>query len=149
MNNKIIAIVIGIVVIGVGSFYAGTKYAKAKSSSGGSFANFANLSPEERQARFAAGGAGTNMGQRGMRNGGGFTTGEILSKDDKSITVKLMQGGSKIIFMTMNTPIMKSIAGSVDDLKVGEQVTVTGTTNSDGSLSAQMIQLRSGTPPTR
>ncbi len=151
MDKKIIPIVIvvGIIVIGAGAFFGGMKYGQSKNPgifrAGG---NFANLSAEERQARFAQMGAGDTNGARGMRTNGGFTAGEILSKDDKSITVKLADGGSKIILLADSTQITKTAEGSSNDLTTGQQVTVTGTANSDGSISAQSIQIRPSTPPT-
>jgi hypothetical protein len=106
-----------------------------------------NLSPTERQARFQQiAGAGT--ARNGSRGGisGGFAAGEIIAKDNTSVTVKLSDGGSKIIFFNQNTPITKSVGGSVADLKIGEQIIAQGTANQDGSLSSQSIQLRPAAP---
>ncbi len=129
--KKIIPIVVAIAIIGGISFYGGMTYGKGKASS-------AN------QARFQQM-AGTN-GARGARAAGGFTAGEIISKDDKSVTVKLSNGGSSIVFFTDSTPILKSAAGSFQDLAVGEQITAMGTANQDGSMSAQSIQIRPPQP---
>ncbi len=140
MNKNITIIIIAIIVIGAGSFYGGMSYAQSKTGTGNQN-GFANLSPQERQARLAQRGTtGTTTG--GSRNGGGFTTGEIISKDANGITIKLQDGGSKIIFLTSTTPVMKSVEGSSKDLSIGQTVAVTGTTNPDGSVSAQSIQLR-------
>ena len=110
---------------------------------------FANLSPEERQVRTAQmGGFGGLNGQRGPRSGGGFVAGEILSLDDKSMTLKLRDGGSKIIFISARTSVAKTIEGSVKDLTVGEEVSATGEANPDGSVTAQSIQIRPALPIT-
>lgn len=83
------------------------------------------------------------MGMMGGRMGGAnLANGEIIAKDEKSITIKLRDGGSKIIFLSGTTAINKSATGTIDDLKVGTQVTATGTINTDGSVSAQMVQIR-------
>jgi len=37
---------------------------------------------------------------------------------------------------------MKAAQGSMSDLSIGENVTVTGVTNSDGSITAQSVQVR-------
>lgn len=140
--KKITLIIAGILIIGGGSFYAGTKYDQnkilaARSASG--LANFSGL----RQI----GAGGQTAGQRGVRASGGLVSGEVVSKDDKSITVKLQDGGSKIVFFTPSTPITKSVSGVSQDISPGQQVIVTGTANSDGSVNAQSIQLRQSLPP--
>lgn len=151
--NKLIAIVIATaVVVGGGAFFVGMKYAESKSPrrlSQTDFQNLQNLSPEERQQRLQELGANAGTGFRGGRTGsqagGGFTSGEIISKDDKSVTFKLRDGGSKIIFLSDSTEITKSASGSISDLEVGKNISVNGTANSDGSVTAQSIQLRSQT----
>lgn len=142
MNKNIVIVVIAIVIVGGGSFYGGMIYDQNKSAAGNQ-GEFANLSPQERQARLAQRGTTGAGAVRGMRNGGGFTSGQIISKDDKSITLKLQDGGSKIVFFANTTQVMKSAQGSSQDLVVGQKAVVTGTANSDGSVSAQSIQLRS------
>lgn len=141
MNKTIIIAVVAVVVVGAGAFYGGMRYANAKAPASGS-GNFANLTPEQRAARAQQFGAAGGRGAGGGNRGAGFTTGEILSKDDKSITVKMVDGGSKIIFFSDSTQIMKSAAGSPSDLTVGQQVVANGSANQDGSLTAQSLQLR-------
>lgn len=142
MSKKIIAIIISIAIVGGGSFYAGMKYSQSKNSTIGR-GGFANLSPEERQARFQQFGVNGAGRQGGMRANGGFIGGEIISKDDKSITVKLNDGGSKIILFSTSTQIIKSSAAAAKDLKIGQNITANGDVNQDGSVSAKLIQLRS------
>ncbi|PIV46734.1 hypothetical protein COS21_03800 [bacterium (Candidatus Gribaldobacteria) CG02_land_8_20_14_3_00_41_15] len=138
-KNILLIIILAIVVVGAGSFYGGLQYGKSKSPAGG---GLANLSAEQRQARFQQMGGANAAGQRGVRAGNGFTVGEILAKDANSITVKLNDGGSKIVFIATSTQVMKSAVGSLDDLIVGENISVNGAANQDGSITAQSIQLR-------
>ena len=112
------------------SFYAGMSYGKGKATSATTFGQGGS------QVRTARTG--------GTRGAGGFITGDILSQDANSITVKLSDGGSKIIFLSASTTVSKSTVGSISDLSVGTGVMVSGKTNPDGSVTAQMIQLRGG-----
>ncbi len=142
--KKTLPIIIGLIIlVGAGAFYGGMKYGQSKSSAArrDMGAGFANLSPEERQQRMQQFGAGAG-GLRGMRSGDGFASGEILAKDETTITLKLQDGGSKIIFYATSTPLIKFSAGTIDDLKIGENITVTGMANQDGSITAESIQLR-------
>lgn len=86
------------------------------------------------------GGAGFPGGAR--RAGGGFVSGEIVSQDATSITVKDASGSTKIVYYTGSTTISKSVTGTSSDLVVGQNVTTNGTVNSDGSVAATNIQLR-------
>lgn len=149
-NNMMPMVIVSVLALGVG-FFGGMKYGQSKSTN--SLADFQNLTPEQRQARFAQmGGAGRIGGANGGRRMGGFggngVNGEILSKDDKSITVKLQDGGSKIVFFSTSTRVMTSSEGALTDLQVGKTVMANGATNSDGSITAQSIQLRPAFLPT-
>ncbi|MBU4223931.1 hypothetical protein KJ934_01770 [Patescibacteria group bacterium] len=146
MNNKIIAIIVGVILVGGSSFYAGMKYGQSNplnlkqgnfSAQGGQ-----NLTPEQRQQRAREFGGTAGIGTRAGRAGAGFIGGEIISKDDKSITLKLQDGGSKIVFLSDSTEIAKSDEGVLSDLEIGKNITVNGAVNSDGSVTAQTIQIR-------
>ncbi len=139
MNNKIVAIVIGALFLS-GSFYAGMKYGQGSvSSSQGIGGNF-------KQGQFdGISGNGARPGTRATS--GGIVSGEVLSKDDKSITVKLRNGGSSIVILAPSTSFMKSTAGTLADIPTGKQVIVTGIPNSDGSVTAQTVQVRPDVVP--
>jgi hypothetical protein len=67
--------------------------------------------------------------------------GEITAKDDQSITVKSRDGSSKIIFTSGTTQTLKQTSGSLNDLAVGEQVSVAGTADASGNITAKSIQI--------
>lgn len=121
-KNLIIAILI-LIVVGGGAFLAGMKYQQGKR------ANF----PGQNGARQLLSG----NRQQGFRP----VSGEIIGSDDKSITVKLQDGSSKIVILSDKTEINKAATGSRQDLKTGERVMVVGQENMDGSVTAQNIQL--------
>ena len=136
-KNLIIAIV-AIIAIGAGAFYGGTMYEKNSLSKQGLLRSANGLSLGENRQPGRQGGTGFGRGG----NGGNFASGEIIAKDDKSITVKMPDGSSKIVFFSDSTAVGKSTQGSASDLNTGEQVMANGTSNPDGSLSAQNIQSR-------
>ena len=138
MNKKIIIAVA--TIVGAGSFYGGMKYAQSRGFSLRGATGLPGLSSEERQARMQQFSGGV-AGARGVQ-GGGFVSGEIIAKDDKSITIKVQNGGSKIVFFSSSAEIAKSISGTITDLEIGKNITVNGTANQDGSVTAQTIQVR-------
>jgi len=130
-KNIIVSIIITAIIAGGAGFGGGYLVGKAQTPSRG---NFAQLGANANRP----GGAAANR----LRQGSGMINGEILSKDDKSITVKNRDGGSKIIFLAPSTIISKTTDGTPNDLAVGETVIATGTANNDGSITAQNIQIR-------
>lgn len=133
MSKKIImAVVVTLIIAGGVGFYGGMLYGQSSNAN-----SRANLNRQ---------GAGFVMGT-GQRSGGaqpnaGFSGGEVIKKDDSSITVKLNNGSSQIILFSDTTKVMKSTEGSAADLTVGEQVTFSRDKNNDGSITAQSIQIR-------
>jgi hypothetical protein len=95
---------------------------------------------------------GEGSGQFGGRNGGGMVIGSIIAVDATSITVKTSDGSTKIVFVGSSATISLATTGSASDLKTGENVVVSGTTNTDGTVTANSIRLGEilnvgGTPP--
>ena len=91
-------------------------------------------------------GAGVGAGANRTRTGGNFrpVAGEVIKSDDKSITVKLTDGSSRIVLLTDKTVISKSSDATKTDVVIGEKVAVFGTDNSDGSVTAQNVQINPG-----
>jgi len=142
MKKLIIFSAILIIVIGGGAFYGGIKYQQSKNSFGNfSRQNSQNLSEEQRQQLFQGNVGGNLQNGVGKGTGSGFLKGEVINKDEQSLTLKMMDGNSMIIFFSGSTEISKTAEGSIDDIEVGKQITVTGEQNSDGSYTAETIQL--------
>lgn len=126
--------VIVIILVSAGSFYGGMLYGKSQNPAAARMAQFRN------GGQLGPGGTGNGTVRVGQNDG--FTSGEIISKDDKSITVKLENGGSKIIFFSDSTTVGKFTQGTAADLAIGQTVSANGTANSDGSITATQIQIR-------
>ncbi len=142
-SKTILIAILGAVLIGGVGFYGGTLYQKGKSSIGFNSrmmgANFGRSGNGD--ARDGRTGSGGTLGSMANRAGFRPIVGEILSKDDKSITVKLQDGSSKIVLLAQSTVINKAEKVDASALIVGDSVRVFGTTNSDGSVTAQDVQL--------
>jgi hypothetical protein len=91
-----------------------------------------------------AGGAFSSSTRRmtGATNGGGFVSGEVTAMDSSSITLQLPTGSSEVVFYSSSTSVTEPTVVPVSKLAVGTNVMIGGTTNSDGSLTAQSIQVR-------
>ncbi len=95
--------------------------------------------------QFAPGGNGAQRQNAQMRNRnslGGFINGELVKKDAGSFSLKQRDGSMKLVLITSSTKAMKMSEGTLDEFNVGQQVMVTGSANSDGSLTAQTVQIR-------
>jgi len=139
-NKKNIILIVGSVILATICFYAGTAYSGSKKP-----ANFPGDPSQFGQNKLGQG--------KGIQIGGGNISGQIIAKDATSITVELKsttnQGdsstsgtGSKIIFYTEKTPVSKMTDGTIDDLIIGKEVSIQGTTNTDGSVIAKSISIR-------
>ncbi len=129
MNQKHYIIIVALlIIVGGGAFYGGMKYGQSLTPARGQFGG--------------RGGAGGNFPGRNFGAGMSAVTGQVVSKDDKSITVQGRDGSDKIVLYTATTTVGKTVSGSSSDLDQGQQVTAVGTTNSDGSVTAQSIQIR-------
>lgn len=129
MKKPMIITAVSVIIVGAAAFFGGMKYQQSKFPANG--------------AMFGRGGntRGTfRNGQPGSQ-GGRAVMGEVVSQDDKSITVKLTDGGSKIVIMNDKTSVVKSENAAKTDIMAGTRVAVFGTENTDGSVTAQNIQL--------
>ncbi len=99
--------------------------------------------PQNQAASFGTGTAGRRTFGAGQGTAGvGMVNGTILSVDPSSLTVQLRDGSSQVIFYSTTTPVLTTTVGSIADLSAQKDVVIIGTSNSDGSMTAQSIQVR-------
>lgn len=130
-KNSIVITIIVALIVGAAAFYGGMQYQQRQRS------NFAGNRQLVMGGPNRQGGIIRNGNFQGVRP----VAGEIISQDDKSITVKMQDGSTKIVVLSDQTTINKASEGTKDDLKTGEQITAFGTENSDGSITAQNISI--------
>jgi hypothetical protein len=143
-------IVIGVVIalaLAGGGFAAGMTVGKGSGAEAS-----ASASPT------GAAGRGANITGRGGQGGVGGTgalggqamNGRIISVNDGSITVEVRQAGaqgasptvtSQIVLVGSSTRIVKTVESDIklSDLKANDQVTVVGSTDASGNISATAI----------
>lgn len=128
-KNLVIGILVAVVAGGAG-FFGGVA--------------FRNNQLAQTRMSFAGGNFQRGVaGRMGMGRGmGGAVVGSIISSDDKSITVKLMDGSTKIVLLTDSTIYSNTVAAVKSDVKVGGNVAIFGATNSDGSVTATSVSVK-------
>ncbi|HVO28706.1 MAG TPA: hypothetical protein VMT81_01860 [Candidatus Paceibacterota bacterium] len=75
---------------------------------------------------------------------GGLITGQVSAIDGDSITLQLANGNSEVVFYSSSTPVVMPQPASISSVTPGTDIIVTGTQNSDGSVTASGIQVRNG-----
>ena len=88
--------------------------------------------------QFTGGEAG---GRSGVSPFGSFLGGEVIAKDDRSITIKLQSGGSKLVLLSASTRISSSTLATISDISMGVEITASGSANPDGSITAESVQI--------
>lgn len=126
--------VIVAVVVATAAFFGGMKYQQSQATLNTNFAANGQFGGPN--------GTGRGQGRFGNGNGrGGAVIGEVVSMDANSITVKMQDGSSKIVNTSGSTTVSKTDTGTLSDIKTGGRIAVFGSANSDGSVTAQNIQL--------
>ena len=144
-------IVIGVVIalaLAGGSFAAGMTVGKGS-------ANEASASASPSGAAGRGAGITGRVGPGGAQGasgafGGQAMAGRIISVNDGSITIEVRQGGaqgasptvtSQIVLVGSSTRIVKTVETDIklSDLKANDQVTIVGTTDASGNVSATAI----------
>jgi len=141
-----IAAVIALLLVG-GGFAAGMTVGKGSANEA-----TASASPSGAAGRGAITGRAGQGGAQGGSGafGGQAMAGRIISVNDGSITIEVRQGGaqgasptvtSQIVLVGSTTRIVKTVETDIKltDLKANDQVTIVGTTDASGNVSATAI----------
>jgi hypothetical protein len=136
-----------IIVAAGGGFFIGTSVGQARAEAARQqgmrdrFAGQSGTSP-----RAPGGPQGEAAG--GPRMGGGGTMGTIAAIEDGTLTITTQEGDVRVL-ATDTTLVEKYLSVSVDQLAVGEQVIVSGSSGEDGSVTARSIRVMQASPPQR
>lgn len=115
--------IIIVALVGAGVFYGGMRYQQSKIPSGNSMRSGVRFPGDQ-----------NTQGQ--------LVNGQVIAQDATSVTVKLRDGSSKIVLVSGSITVSKMASGSLQDVTVGTEVMITGSANSDGSVTAQTVQIR-------
>lgn len=146
-KNNLILIIVPALIAAVLSFYAGTIYQKGKSAN--LTANQPGAPAGQMAGRPDSANSAGQQKRTGQGNGFQPVSGEIVSLEDNTLTIKASDGSSKIVVFSDSTVINTTTTGSKTDLASGANVMVIGTTNSDGSVTAKTLNVgqEAMTPP--
>ncbi len=138
MNSKN-NLVLGVVVVGVAavSFFGGIQYQKSQASEMPNFGAGMRNAQGRNNSEF--GRPNNNQGNMGGRNG--MIVGEVSSKDANSLTIKMSDGSSRIVILSDNTTYRMASEASSDKVEVGTKVAVMGNQGTDGSTTAENIEI--------
>jgi hypothetical protein len=126
-NNQLVIIVVAL-IFGIGGFFGGKAFSDyQRAQQRGNFGR-----------QFATGASGT-AGRN--RLNGRPVSGSVMSIDEKSLTVKMVDGSTRIVILPDSATFSETINASKSAIKVGGNIAAFGTDNTDGSITAQNIQL--------
>ncbi|MBP8591183.1 hypothetical protein KBI33_01790 [Candidatus Shapirobacteria bacterium] len=132
-QKLIIIVLVTFLVAGGGGFFAGKKYQQSRWPKA-AFGQRERFSGQMGNPGGAGKQGNPSLGVRPL-------SGKVISQDEKGFTVGLPDGGSKIVLLSENTLFKRVENAAKDDLAVGSQVMILGQENSDGSISAQSVQI--------
>ena len=123
-EKKTLLVTAFIIIVALGAFYAGAKYEKHKLSALGLLVNkSANKKPVANSIK-----------------------GVVTSKDDTSVTIKMVDGTTKNIPFSGSLTFGKDGVGSAADISTGELIIITGENNADGIFVPTNIRISKNSP---
>jgi ribosomal protein S1 len=118
-NKKTLVVVVVLLIIAGGAFCIGAKYEKNKLSKLGLLGKSQNVD---------------------VCKAKDMVTGEITAITDNSMSIKTADGNIQSVLISAALKTGKKSASMLTSLAVGQQVTVKGLKNVDGSFSAQSVK---------
>jgi pectate lyase len=136
-KNQYILILVALLIAGL-SFFAGTRY-QLNRLNNSRMVGEKSMIGNQRGQQFAVS-SDTKSSQNNL-SGGTMISGELLSQDEQSLTVKIADGSTKIVIVADSTIYKKSSDAALTDLTIGENLSILGTNNTDGSVTAKTITI--------
>lgn len=130
-------VVVLVVVVGVGAFFAGTSYGEQQAQN-----TRAEFFSARQGGASGPGGAPSQAGQGGQQVGRPAASGTVKSVNGNSVQVSQQDGSTVTVTVNSQTAIQKTASGTISDLQPGERITVFST-QTGSNIVAQSIQLRS------
>ena len=143
--------VLGALLLFVGGAATGVWYSQQQSSSttvnagGATLRNLAGTSASSAGAAFGGGngrrnrGTTANGGFGGGGFGGGATVGTITKIDGTTIYLRGADGQAIVVKASATTPVTNTTSEKIAALKVGDAVTVLGSTGNDGTVTPSTV----------
>ncbi|KKQ59993.1 MAG: hypothetical protein US82_C0047G0003 [Parcubacteria group bacterium GW2011_GWC1_38_22] len=136
MKKQILITTVIVIIVGVGMFFVGRKFEVQRSAQFVQKENISLDNPVQSQQ------PQDNVVQS-QQSGRPNATGEIVTKDDGNIIIKLRDGSTKKIIVTEVTTAKKIDTINITELNVGQQISATGKNSEDGDFQAQNVTIRS------
>lgn len=124
-----------LIVVAGGSFFGGMAFQKHKGTTAATVSRTSGIAGGQ-----FAGRSGTTRAGGTTGGFGGGVTGQIVSMDASSITVKTQNGSTEIVYFSSSTPITKEVSAASSDLATGDNVVIRGS-SSNGTVTATNISV--------
>jgi len=136
-SRRFLPIVAGLVLVVI-AFVGGFAVANATATKA-----VAGVGADGGQGGFGQGGFGPGASGRPRNGFGGGASGTVSSVSADQMTITTAAGGSRIVLLTPTTTVTEvtSATKAASDIASGNTVTVVGTSNPDGSVTATRVIL--------
>jgi hypothetical protein len=134
--------ILAALVVAAAGYVVGVQVQKHDDKNSSSSAS--SVAQRFRNAASASGAATGGSGTGGSRGGGAFgnrTGGTVKLVDGNNVYITDVNGNTVKIATNAGTQMSKSVAATIKDVAPGATITVTGTQNADGSITATSLSI--------